>query len=219
MVGPCGLGQGNERGDRLYEWCGENEQVITSTWFRHYPRFFYMCKSPDDHFRKQTDYISINKRVRNSIQRVKTCPGAGYGSDHSRVVATMVLKLKKIRRAKIKVIRDLKSLRRNSTMKTGYEFDVKNRLDALPDTTDNDAEAQSSRIQEALNGAADEIIDNGERRMKQKWMTEEIIEKTKRRRLNNNKTPEYKVINEEIKEDCTRDTDLWLNEQCAEVEI
>ena len=57
-----------------------------------------------------------------------------------------------------------------------------------------------------LNEAANEIILNKDCRMKQKWMTEENLEKMNRGRLNNNKAPEYKVIDEEIKEDCTRAT-------------
>ena len=45
VVGPSGLGQRNERGDRFYEWCAENEQVITNTWFRHHPRFLHTWRS------------------------------------------------------------------------------------------------------------------------------------------------------------------------------
>ena len=92
VVGPCGLRQRNERSDKLYEWCAENEQVITNTWFKHHPRYLYTWKSPGDHYRNQIDYITINNRFRNSIKQVKTYPGADCGSDHSPVVATMILK-------------------------------------------------------------------------------------------------------------------------------
>ena len=37
-VGPYGLGDRNERGDKWIEWCTENNQVIGNTWFRHHPR-------------------------------------------------------------------------------------------------------------------------------------------------------------------------------------
>ena len=218
VVGPCGLGQRNERGDRLYEWCAENEQVITNTWFKHHPRYLYTWKSPGDHYRNQIDYITINNRFRNSIKQVKTYPGADCGSDHSPVVATMIPKLKKISRGKSKTMRDLKSLRKNDTMKQEFVAEVRNRFDALPDETENDAETQWSRLQEAVNGSANEIIPNRERRRKQEWMSEAILEKMNRRRLKKNKTPEYKALDKEIREDCSIAKDRWLNEQCTEVE-
>ncbi len=97
IVGPHGLGQGNERGDRFVDWCLENEQVIANTWFRHHPRYLWTWKSPGDRVRNQIDYITINERFRNSIQQVKTYPGADCNSVHIPVVATVQVKPKKIR--------------------------------------------------------------------------------------------------------------------------
>lgn len=37
IVGPFGLGERNERGDRWVDWCIENDQTITNTWYRHLP--------------------------------------------------------------------------------------------------------------------------------------------------------------------------------------
>ena len=218
VVGPWGLGERNERGDRLYEWCQENEQVITNTWFRHHPRLLYTWKSPGDLYRNQIDYISINNRFRNSVKQVKAYPGADCGSDHSPVVATMILKLKKLTKGRVKPARDLKSLRKCMTIREEYVVCVRNRFAALIDESENDAEAQWSRLQEALNGAADEVIPNVERRRRQEWMNEDILQKMNRRRLMKNKTSDYKALDKEIKEDCSRARDRWLNEQCAEVE-
>ena len=50
---------------------------------------------------------------------------------------------------------------------------------------------------------ADKVIPIKERRGKQKWMNEPILEKKSRRRLKKNKTPEYIVIDIEIKQDCS----------------
>ena len=116
VVGPFGLGVRNERGDRLYEWCAENEQVIMNTWFKHHARFLWTWKSPGDLYRNQIDYISINNRFRNSVTQVKTYPGADCGSDHSPVVATLEVKLKKLVRERAKPIKDLSRLRKESEM-------------------------------------------------------------------------------------------------------
>jgi endonuclease/exonuclease/phosphatase family metal-dependent hydrolase len=52
--------------------------------------------SPGDRVRNQIDFITINKRFRNSIKNVKTYPGAdcGEGCDHVPVVAEMKVKVK-----------------------------------------------------------------------------------------------------------------------------
>ena len=48
-----------------------------------------MGKSPGDGVRNQIDYITANKRFRNSILQVKGYPGADGGSDHVPIVATL----------------------------------------------------------------------------------------------------------------------------------
>jgi len=45
-VGPFGLGQRNERGSRLVEWCTANRLVIMNTWFEHHMKNLYTWKSP-----------------------------------------------------------------------------------------------------------------------------------------------------------------------------
>ena len=42
----------------------------------------------------EIDYITINKRFRNSILQVKGYPGTDGGSDHVLIVATLRMKLR-----------------------------------------------------------------------------------------------------------------------------
>lgn len=67
VVGPFGLGERNERGDKWVEWCEVHNQIIVNSWFRHHPRYLWTWKSPGDLYRNQIDYITINSRYRNSI--------------------------------------------------------------------------------------------------------------------------------------------------------
>ena len=100
VVGDFGLGSRNERGDKWVEWCESWEQVITNTWFNHHARHLYTWKSPGDRARNQIDYVTINKRFRNSVTQVKTRPGAdcGTGCDHVPEVAQMRVEVKKVKR-------------------------------------------------------------------------------------------------------------------------
>lgn len=48
FVGPHGLGERNERSDRLEMFAEENELVVLNTFFRLPPRRLYTWKSPTD---------------------------------------------------------------------------------------------------------------------------------------------------------------------------
>ena len=47
-VGPFGLGQRNDRGSRLVEWCATNRFVIANTCFQQHMKNLYTWKSPGD---------------------------------------------------------------------------------------------------------------------------------------------------------------------------
>ena len=98
-VGPHGLGNRNERGEKLIEWAKSHGRIIGNTWFEQHPRRLWTWKSPGDNTRNQIDYMLINSRFRNALLVAKTFPGADCGSDHVPVCGTIRLKLKKIKSA------------------------------------------------------------------------------------------------------------------------
>jgi len=102
IVGPYGLGTRNDRRDIWVEWCNQHDQIIANTWFCQHPRRLWTWKDPVDNIRNQIDYITINKRFRNSITKVKGYPGADCNGDHVLVVCWFLLRLKKLTRPKQK---------------------------------------------------------------------------------------------------------------------
>lgn len=74
-VGPFGIGERNERGECLIEWCKEHKMAVMNTWFKNHPRRCWTWKSPGDTTRNQIDYILIQERFRNSIRSCKSMPG------------------------------------------------------------------------------------------------------------------------------------------------
>ena len=92
-IGTFGIGERNERGERLAEWCKEQKLAVMSTWFENHPRRCWTWKSPDNRSKNQIDYILIEERFQNSITSCRSMPGADCGSDHVPVVGTMRLKL------------------------------------------------------------------------------------------------------------------------------
>ena len=85
IIGNYGLGKQNERGQRLIEFCKENNMVIMNTWFQQLLCRLCTWKGPGDISRNQIDYIMINKRFRNCVKQARTYPGADINSDHNPV--------------------------------------------------------------------------------------------------------------------------------------
>lgn len=95
IVGPHGLGIRNERGDRLLQFCQEENMKVTNTWFQLHPRRLYTWKSPADGphniVRNQIDFI--NHRFSSTVKRASTYPGADVPSDHVLLVAVIKITL------------------------------------------------------------------------------------------------------------------------------
>ena len=51
VVGDFGLGERNGRGDRLLQFCQENNLIIANTFYQHPNRYLYTWKSPGDRCR------------------------------------------------------------------------------------------------------------------------------------------------------------------------
>ena len=92
ITGKFGLGEQNEVGQRLAEFCQRNALVIANTLFQKHKRWLYTWTSPNDQYWNQIDYIFCSRRWRSWIR-----PGADYGSDYQLLIAKFRLKLKKVR--------------------------------------------------------------------------------------------------------------------------
>ena len=74
VMGNCGSGEQNERGEMLVDFCQENHLIILNTFFTQHPRRLYTWSSPDQTIRNQIDFILIQKRWRSSCASAKDIP-------------------------------------------------------------------------------------------------------------------------------------------------
>ena len=118
--GSYGLDEVNDRGEMFIEWCEANKQVIANTWFKQHPRNLYTWRSPDDRYRNQIDYITINSRFRNAIKSARTCPGADCDTDHILLVCRLQLKLEKVVVKKSTLRPNLKLLRTSNDVRSQF---------------------------------------------------------------------------------------------------
>ncbi|XP_071581578.1 craniofacial development protein 2-like [Temnothorax nylanderi] len=116
-VGQYGLGERNTRGDRLVQFCAENNLLITNTFFKQHPRRLYTWKSPADVrgkiIRNQIDFILIRTELRKYVQTVKTYPGADINSDHNPVVMDFRMRrLTKVKKTRTSQKIDIRQLQK-----------------------------------------------------------------------------------------------------------
>ena len=223
IVGSFGLGERNFRGERLISWCDANNLVLANTWFKKHPRLLWTWKSPGGRYKNQIDYIAINKRYRNAVRDVRTYPGADCYSDHVPVVANISLKLKKVIKSRKEERRDLKQLITNEHLKEAYRVEVENRYGVLNSDEPLEEEVEMDRewrnIQISLTKTAKEMVPKQEKMRRQRWMTNEILDKMEERRAQKERNPQrYEEMNWEIRQQCDTAKEEWINEQCSEVE-
>jgi hypothetical protein len=71
-VGKYGLGNRNEAGEQLLEFCEENTLFIANSYFEQTEQILYSTwTSPDGQYKNQIDYILGRRRWRSAFQSVK----------------------------------------------------------------------------------------------------------------------------------------------------
>jgi len=175
FVGPHGLGERNERGDRLEMFAEENEIVVLNTFFRLPPRRLYTWKSPADKLeqiiRNQIDFMMVNRRFRNSITSVKTYPSADIMSDHTPFVGFIKLRLKKIKR-KTKTFFKM-TLLKDPSVKQKVGVKINEQINQLKQS--NSFQEDVTQFGEMVQNIKKEFLKSN-REKKKPWMTDEIVE-------------------------------------------
>ena len=189
VTGVYGLGNKNEQGETLIEWCRTHYMSILNTTFNQHKRRLYMWKSPGDLFRNQIDYICIN-----SVKNCKTLPGADCNSDHILLVMQMICKLKKIKSRNRRRRLNISALLQSPQLASEFKIEIKNRFSALDisEQEETSAEEDWKEFEIILTETAEKILPKKEPTRKRKWMTNEIMELITKRRKYKRDSCKYK---------------------------
>ena len=141
VMGQHGIGQINDNGERFCELCTNNNLVIGGTIFPHKRIHKQTWTSPDGITKNQIDHITINKKWRNSLQDVRVYRGADVHSDHSLLVGTLKLKLRKSENPDNPTRKkyDIGKLK-NINIKHQFKLEIQNRFQILENEQDTDHE-------------------------------------------------------------------------------
>ena len=226
VIGKEGLGETNERGERLIQYCEKHDLSIMNTMFKQPKRRLYTWKSPGDLYRNQIDYVIIKTRFKNTVVDCRTSPGADIGSDHNPVIMKMKVKLKKPKKNPNTFLKfDVNALK-DQNLRTQYAIETKNRFEHLlslsvdeasPPSTQSQIDSYWEHFKTAVNETNVKLLPKKKKEMKQPWMTNEILDLMKERKQHKDKTC-YKAIDTKIKKKCLEAKDDWLNNQCICIE-
>jgi len=128
-VGLYGLGETNEAGEQLEDFCLEHELALSNTMFKKHPRRLYTWTSPDGNTQNQIDYISVAQRWITSLMNCRTYPGADCDTDHQLLVATLKVRLAKRQRQHSIPPLNLEELKKDEAVQ--FAAEVTNRFTAL----------------------------------------------------------------------------------------
>ncbi|XP_071576849.1 uncharacterized protein [Temnothorax nylanderi] len=223
-VGQYGLGERNTRGDRLVQFCAENNLLITNTFFKQHPRRLYTWKSPADVrgkiIRNQIDFILIRTELRKYVQTVKTYPGADINSDHNPVVMDFRMRrLTKVKKTRTSQKIDIRQLQKPD-MQTYVSSRLEDELKEIqrPEQTTVEIERTWDKIKTTITEIQVQDIGFPEVGRKKEWMTTEILELMTERRIQKPNPLLYKEINRKIRRKCREAKEQWMSEKCKEIE-
>ena len=218
-IGGHGLGEQNEAGERLVEFCDGNSLRIMNTWFEQPKRRLYTWTTPDGKHKNQIDYILINKRWKSTIRDVRTKPGADCGTDHELLVATLQTKLKRLHKGERLNAYDCKDITPE------YRLEIRNRFEILErDEAESEAETEENKLWEKMKR---EILETAEKYIPKKrkgkttpWLSKEAITIAADRREAKRQRDKKKVreTNRAFQKQARVDREKHLNDMCKEME-
>ena len=94
VMGKFGLGDRNEMGERMLEFCQRNQLSITNTYYYHRVQHRHTWTHPDGRHKNCIDYILIDKRWKTSVRGTKVLRGADFNTSHELLLSNIQLKFK-----------------------------------------------------------------------------------------------------------------------------
>ncbi len=215
-IGKFGLGDRNEKGDRLAEFCCANNLTIMNTCFDHHKRNLYTWKSPGDRYRNQIDYIIMKRRWKSSVMDAKTYPGADCETDHILLAAKMRVKptctkmKRKPGKLNVKLLNDL-------TIEAKFEHSTEQRLrseaTARNSLCSTKPEPLWATYKTILTQTAEQTLGRIKRSPKKPWISQEVLDlaeeksrlRNKATKSSNSDIPLQGIVRVEIQRNIRRD--------------
>ena len=95
VVGKFTIGNSNENGDKLLQFCGINSLALMNTMYKHPKQRLVTWTSPDGKTQNQIDFIIVPNKQKGLIKNCRVFNSADINSDHSLLMAKYMINYKK----------------------------------------------------------------------------------------------------------------------------
>ncbi|GFS09706.1 endonuclease-reverse transcriptase [Elysia marginata] len=217
-IGKFGLGEQNDRGQQLVDFCIENEFAICNTIFENHPRRLFTWTSPDGNTKNQINYILVDKRWKTSVRTAKTLPSADCGSDHELLMSEIKLRLKMKKKVNRPVRYDLSWIQLNIP----YRIEVKDHFSVLNETADEmTPDELAQEISNIFSECAQKHLPR-KRNHNKPWVTTETLGAIATRKIlkqvHGITSSDYKEANSTVKSLIKRDKRLHQEQKLNQIE-
>ena len=225
VMGKYGLGEANERGEKLLTFCATNDLCISNTMYKQ-PKNSrqWTWESPDKRTHNKIDYIMINRKWKGCVTNARSFPSADVGSDHQLVLANIKLKFKSKQNRNYPKKYDIFKLT-NTETKHRYEVQIGGKFGPLLTDEETDVNTLWEGIKVAIGETSKELLGYKKSQKPKPWISDEVIRLSEERsRLkkdilpNPEKRPKYNFLTREIKRKTKGCKDSWLKDLCVKVE-
>ena len=161
IIGSHGVGERNDNGERLVDFCRLNNLVVTGTIFPHKLIHKQTWTFPGGKTKNQIDHVLVSRQHWTSEMDTRAMRGDDIASDHQIVQSKIKLKLK--RKQKNKAIRmkfNIIKLQQPAII-AQFSLKLRNKYDILQnydETDDEEVEKQWQDFEDAYKETAQEVL-------------------------------------------------------------
>jgi len=176
VMGMFGFGRQNQKRNRQVDVCSVNDLFITNTYFRQSKtNQSWAWESPDKKTHNQIDYILVSRRMKGSVQNIRSFPSADVGSEHQLVLANLKLKLKRYPKQRGSLRTNTDKLGDDKILKD-YKLRMDERWDSIHDQNKRSVDKQAFQVTE------EEVLGCKKRGEKAAWLSSETCHIAEQRR-------------------------------------
>jgi hypothetical protein len=230
-IGKFGHGEENERGERLLQFClNNNLKIMNTVFYQRKANRKWTWESPNGKTHNMIDFIIVNRRWETSVSMCRAFPKADVGSDHQLVMAAVKIKLKRIQKQIPERRFDVDNLKKEAT-KLEYQNAIKEQAEKLEaelhcDKAESQVEHLWERIKQIYTETATKVLGFKNKVKRAPWISDEILELSdKRQQLKQKKSSnptsrkEYNKLTKEIKRMSKKCKEEWIEGKCRELQI